>query len=255
MAKRFNLYIRTGIRGRTFNILDINDGELNKIIELYNLGRDSLFIKGRKYSFRGLNEIQIFTFNHPHIKTAKQLINFCRERDLFFRPTYSPFEWLPQEVLQGFGERITDELLLGDFGFLKESQVTKQELYVEYKRIEEINSISSNNFDFTKLVAMLLELNSAYVNQQILTIPLIVRAVIDHIPPLFGLNNFNEVCNNYGTKSFRENMNNLNKSSRKIADSFLHTPIRNKESLPTKTQVNFKNDLDVLLQEIVRINK
>ena len=48
-------------------------------------------------------------------------------------------------------------------------------------------------------------------------------------------------------------MNILEKSSRKIADSYLHTQIRkNESSLPTETQINFKNDLDVLLQEIER---
>ena len=51
-------------------------------------------------------------------------------------------------------------------------------------------------------------------------------------------------------------MNILDKSSRKIADSFLHTQIRKHESaLPTFTQINFKHDLDVLLQEIVRVIK
>lgn len=84
---------------------------------------------------------------------------------------------------------------------------------------------------------------------------MIVRAIIDHIPPVFGKSNFAEVCGGYGTKSFRDSMNNLDKSSRKIADAYLHTPIRAKEVLPNRTQVNFKHDLDVLLQEIERVNK
>ncbi len=49
-------------------------------------------------------------------------------------------------------------------------------------------------------------------------------------------------------------MTNLENSSRKIADSYLHTRIRNKESLPNRTQVNFSNDMDVLLSEIIRIS-
>ena len=73
---------------------------------------------------------------------------------------------------------------------------------------------------------------------------------------LFGKQNFTEVANNYsGGKSFRESMQHLNNSSRKIADSFLHSHIRQKEVLPNKTQVNFKNDMDVLLAEVVRILK
>lgn len=49
-------------------------------------------------------------------------------------------------------------------------------------------------------------------------------------------------------------MSRLENSSRKIADSYLHTKIRKKESLPNKTQVNFSNDIDVLLAEIIRIS-
>jgi hypothetical protein len=49
-------------------------------------------------------------------------------------------------------------------------------------------------------------------------------------------------------------MLNLNNSLRKIADSYLHQPIRKKETLPNKTQINFKNDMDVLFAEIIRIS-
>lgn len=83
---------------------------------------------------------------------------------------------------------------------------------------------------------------------------MLCRAINDRIPPIFGLNSFNEVDNNYGTKSFKKNMLNLNNSLRNIADSYLHQTIRKKESLPNKTQIDFKNDLDVLIAEILRIS-
>jgi len=47
-------------------------------------------------------------------------------------------------------------------------------------------------------------------------------------------------------------MRHLDKSLRKIADSYLHGHIRERESLPNKTQVNFSQDIDVLLAEICR---
>jgi hypothetical protein len=40
-----------------------------------------------------------------------------------------------------------------------------------------------------------------------------------------------------------------------MIDSYIHAQIRSKEVLPSKTQVDFRQDLDVLLQEIVRIKK
>jgi len=44
----------------------------------------------------------------------------------------------------------------------------------------------------------------------------------------------------------------LDASLRNIADTHLHLPIRSRDKLPTITQVNFRQDLDVLLQEVVR---
>jgi hypothetical protein len=45
----------------------------------------------------------------------------------------------------------------------------------------------------------------------------------------------------------------LDKSSRKMADIYLHVQIRKKETLPNSTQVNYSSDLDLLLSEIIRI--
>ena len=80
------------------------------------------------------------------------------------------------------------------------------------------------------------------------------KLLIDHIPPIFGCGNFSEVSNNYrGSKSFKQSMKHLQNSARSIGDAHLHTQIRNKETLPTLAQVNFHNDIDVLLSEIVRL--
>jgi hypothetical protein len=47
-------------------------------------------------------------------------------------------------------------------------------------------------------------------------------------------------------------MRTLEQSSRNSADQHLHCQIRKAETIPNATQVNFSNDLDVLLSEIVR---
>jgi len=77
------------------------------------------------------------------------------------------------------------------------------------------------------------------------------RALINHIPPIFEFKNFKDFSNNYGGKSFKINMKNLEVSMRSIANNYLHETIRKKESLPNETQVNFSQDFDVLLGEII----
>ena len=50
-------------------------------------------------------------------------------------------------------------------------------------------------------------------------------------------------------------MQNLNSSLKNIADIYLHQTIRNSETFPNKTQIDFGKELDVLLEEIVRLLK
>jgi hypothetical protein len=127
--------------------------------------------------------------------------------------------------------------------------------YIANTRITELKAVQSSTFDLRKLIRLCEEIDSCFRAQNYLAVAALTRAVIDHVPPIFGFKAFSEVANNYagGGKSFRESMQNLSNSARKIGDAHLHVQIRNSESLPTSTQVNFSNDLDVLLGEIVRV--
>ena len=134
--------------------------------------------------------------------------------------------------------------------------MTSQKDYIHQDRIKELREISSDKFDLCKLLKFCEELNDCYRVNNLFAIIMLTRALIDHIPPIFGFKTFSEVVNNYsGTKSFKESMDRLNASSRKIADQHLHTPIRKSESIPTMNQVDFSNDIDVLLAEIYRLLK
>jgi hypothetical protein len=87
-----------------------------------------------------------------------------------------------------------------------------------------------------------------------LTTGILVRAIIDHVAPIFGFSTFPEVANHYkGTKSFKSAMQRLNDSLRNLADSYLHVQIRKVESLPTFNQVDFRAELDALLSEVSRV--
>lgn len=137
------------------------------------------------------------------------------------------------------------------------SDDTSQEpQYIDRSRIQELKDIRAKHFDLSRLIKILEELNTCFQNNCDISVITLTRALVDHVPPIFSCKTFSEVANNYaGSKSFRESMKHLENSSRKIADQYLHTQIRKKESLPNRTQVNFSNDIDVLLSEIVRVLK
>lgn len=136
------------------------------------------------------------------------------------------------------------------------ASIVPSDVYVHPDRLAELRSCKSSQHDLTKLVALCDELNVSYRSNQVLALPMLVRAVLDHVPPIFGCKSFAEVANNYsGSRSFKDAVGHLEGTSRKIADSFLHTHVRKSETLPTRTQVDFRNGLDVLLQEVARILK
>ncbi|MEK7462008.1 MAG: hypothetical protein AAB618_00315 [Patescibacteria group bacterium] len=127
-------------------------------------------------------------------------------------------------------------------------------IYIDPERINQLKVVKSNDFDLSRLVRICEEINFNYANKNYISTILLVRTVLDHVAPIFGYQTFTKVANNFKTaKSIKETFNHLQNSSRKIADGHLHTTIQKKEVLPTKTQVNFSQDMDVLLGEIVRI--
>ena len=149
----------------------------------------------------------------------------------------------------------TVELEIKEIFLITELFHNDQQNYVNLSRIIELSKIKSGDYDLSRLINLCKELNVASKHKSCHSVIMLVRAILDHIPPIFGKNNFQEVTNNYGGKSFKASMLYLENSSRNIANSVLHVQIRKKEVLPNRTQVNFTNDLEVLLAEIVRILK
>lgn len=131
---------------------------------------------------------------------------------------------------------------------------TRRECYVSPSRIEELAKIQSPLFDLSKLVAMCRELNKANASDSYYALIMLTRAVLDHVPPIFGCSDFSQVAAQCkGGKSVKDILIRLDTASRKIADMHLHQQIRKKEPLPNRTQVNSSNELDVLLSEVIRV--
>lgn len=145
-------------------------------------------------------------------------------------------------------ERLDDD---GELGALDGSTV------VAPSRLVELRSLVSPDFDFAKMVRLCEEINLAYGQQSYYATAMLVRGLLDHVPPVLGFRTFGELANNYagGGRSFKDAMSHLENASRKVGDAHLHMPIRKSETLPTAHQVNCGQQLDLLLAEIVRITQ
>jgi hypothetical protein len=152
----------------------------------------------------------------------------------------------------------TEELHKNPYLIEGKTQFKNQHTYfVDPARIVELEQTKNKDFDLAKLVKLCEELNSASSNKNFISSSLLVRAIIDHVPPVLGFNTFSELANNYsdGTRSFKRSMLNLNNSLRNIADNNIHSQARSKEILPTQAQIDFSPELDLLLSEVVRVLK
>lgn len=140
--------------------------------------------------------------------------------------------------------------------FFSASGNKQKSSFINRERINSLISINEKNkdYDLSKLIELCREINSCYEDKSFYAVGLLIRSILNHVPPIFKYKSFKEVSSNYsGTRSFRESMQSLEDFSRKIADAYAHDLIKRKESLPNSTQVNFSAPLDVLLQEIASI--
>tara|TARA_E500000318_G_scaffold111845_1_gene132118 strand:+ start:680 stop:1420 length:741 start_codon:yes stop_codon:yes gene_type:complete len=131
--------------------------------------------------------------------------------------------------------------------------------YVSSDRLSALQALDDSKWDFTRLVELCREINVAAANHCHLSTAMLLRTVLNHVPPSLGYETFVEVANNYGNsksqRSFKASMQRLQSSLRNIADMHLHSAIRSREDVPTATQVDFSADLDVLLGEVIRISR
>ncbi|MEJ8819141.1 hypothetical protein [Lacibacter sp. H407] len=238
--------------------MKLDERKLPIVLAYYENGDDKFTISGQTYHGKNLQNFKIFS-NDKEVD-LNEFEKHCRQQYLI-RKNIIGF-YYPEEALVLLGKDKTEDFI-GDYPFGHKKQLlnTKynKDLFVNLKRIEELKNLPNNKFDFSRLVRLCEEINDTYSRGNFLSVGMIGRTILHHIPPIFNLSSFDEVANNYGgpkeNKSFKKNMTHLNESLKNIADGFLHTQIRKAEILPNETQVDFRQDLDSLLGEIVRISK
>ncbi len=127
-------------------------------------------------------------------------------------------------------------------------------VYVDEARLADLRRLDRRDFDLRKVIALCEELNLCYRSQCYHAVAALTRALLDHIPPILGFPTLAQVASNYAAgKSLKACLDRLQGPARNIADMHLHQTIRKTESLPTRTQVNFSNELDLLLAELIRV--
>lgn len=125
--------------------------------------------------------------------------------------------------------------------------------YVNESRLQQLRSLQAAPFDLGRLIQLCEELNHAWASGSRLSVLMLLRTILNHVPPVFGQRTFAGVIGQVGEKSFKETMERLDSFLRKLADEVLHWPITKRVDIPNDQRVDFRAPLDRLLSEIYLI--
>ncbi len=106
---------------------------------------------------------------------------------------------------------------------------------------------------YSRLVVLLGEINSSWNNGNYNAVALLIRTVMNHIPPALGCKSFEAVANNYKCdRSVKSALDNLQKSAKNLFDIIAHEQIYKKEPRNISGEdVNCRQSLKLLLDEII----
>jgi hypothetical protein len=117
--------------------------------------------------------------------------------------------------------------------------------------IKALRKAKPNSFDALRLAEYCREINSGFTHGNLISCLLLMRAVLDHVPPVFGHMDFSQVVA-HASRSLKDNFEHLDESLRKIGDLYTHQHMRKKEHLPTPGQVEkFGPQFELLLQDVL----
>ena len=122
---------------------------------------------------------------------------------------------------------------------------------IDPELIGRLANTQSPKLDIAYLVRMCREINSCFAHGNLVATTLLMRAVLNYVPPLFGHETFPQVVANIG-RSLKDSFDHLENGLRKIADFHTHRRIGATEFYPSPAQVEpFKPQFELLLQQVV----
>lgn len=117
--------------------------------------------------------------------------------------------------------------------------------------IEGLAQTSSSTVDVEFLVKLCKEINSCFAHGNMVATILLMRAVLNYVPPVFGQGTFEQVVANI-SRSLKDSFGHLENGLRKIADFHTHRQIGGGDLYPSAAQVEpYKPQFELLLQQVL----
>lgn len=110
---------------------------------------------------------------------------------------------------------------------------------------------SSSRFDCAKLIKLIGELNYNFNVDNVYSAHALLRAVLDHVPPILGCSDFQSVANNYSWGRTDKNYMRRLREFRDQADDALHRQISAKQDMLSMDDMPSRAAVRRLLQECI----
>lgn len=122
--------------------------------------------------------------------------------------------------------------------------------FISQSAIDELKDMRVPEHDARKLIRFCEEINSSYAQGNLFAVMLLLRALMNHVPPIFGRRTFKEVVAQ-SSRSVKEILKPLEDIARDIADHHSHATVRHNEPLPSISQVDpFKPSVEFFVHEL-----
>jgi hypothetical protein len=179
--------------------LDLTDEALeSQILASYFEGHAIVGDDGLITRIEDITQIQIIRTEQPSGKLPRRSF------------TAEGFVYVGNDAWRGLvanGQDVTSEFIIAGPGRLTGDAIEQESppspaqvglLYVHEKVIKAIHAKDGQSaFDVTKLIALVDELNDNYSRSNTYASHALLRAILDHIPPILGQPHFDAVANNY----------------------------------------------------------
>lgn len=114
-----------------------------------------------------------------------------------------------------------------------------------------LEQTASTRFDTNFLARLCQEINSSYAHGNVIATALLMRSLLNYVPPIFGHTSFSQVTAQSG-RSLKGSFEHLENGLRKIADFQTHRTGGPFTPYPSVAQVEpFKPQFELLMQEIL----
>lgn len=212
-------------------------------------GVAAIFKSNRKSAYKRF--ISLSQHIYPSIPLATRK-HAAEQIDVFMRQIIAEYKagnTVPQNLDSGLQPH------LGSSGS-SNNQNPDIETYINKSILEGFRSKTSD-FNYQKLITLIEELNFNYLNKKTYSSCMLLRAILDHIPPLLTKNDFNDVVNNYSWGSEKSSRLKALKellTFRNTPDDILHAQITNKSDVIDISYLPNKFPINILLQECLESN-